>query len=129
MQKYFHPSAEKGSGRLIEIFQKLDQAGYAIGVWICGCRIFCKGGSKGGYRGGSIRLKLELGTFSQAKVNKVLNLDLQFFVQTFLANYEKNLLHIMFISRQDQKCVLIEFMHYPKQDKYDFHQDTFLILS
>ena len=58
--------------------------GHALGIWICGWRLFCKGGSKGGYRGGSIRLKLELGTFSQAKVNKVLNLDLQFFCTDFL---------------------------------------------
>ena len=49
--------------------------------------------------------------FKALKTNCV---DSQFFVQTFLANYEKNLLHIMFISRQDQKCVLIEFMHYPR---------------
>ena len=40
-----------------------DISGHALGIWICGCRLFCKGGSKGGYRGGSIRLKSELGIF------------------------------------------------------------------
>ena len=39
------------------------QSGYALGIWICGCRLFCKGDSKRGYRGGSIRLKSELGIF------------------------------------------------------------------
>ena len=41
----------------------LQLTGHALGIWIGGCRLFCKGGSKGGYRGGSIRLKSELGIF------------------------------------------------------------------
>ena len=28
--------------------------GHYLGIWICGCRLICEGGSKGGYRGGSI---------------------------------------------------------------------------
>ena len=53
---------------------------------------------------------------AQAKVSKVLNLDFQFFCIDFLGKSKKEFV-IMFISRQDQKCVLIAFMHYPKQDK------------
>ena len=36
---------------------------------------------------------------------------------------------MIFILGQDQKKFLIEFMHYPKQDKHEFNQDTFLIMS
>ena len=56
--------------------------------------------------------------FTQAKVSKVLNLDFQFFLYRLSWQIMKR------ISRQDQKCVLTEFMHYPKQDKhviYSYH--------
>ena len=64
-----------------------------------------------------------LALFTQAKVSKVLNLDFHFFCIDFLGKLWKNFV-TMFISRQDQKCVLIEFMHL-KQDKHEFNQDTF----
>ena len=55
-------------------------SGNALGIWICGCRLFFKGGSKGGYQGGNWKFPF----FTQAKVSKVLNLDFQFFCIDFL---------------------------------------------
>ena len=51
--------------------------------------------------------------FTQAKVSKVLNLDFHFFLY-FLCKSKKEFV-IMFITRQEEKCVLNKFMHYPTQ--------------
>ena len=57
--------------------------GHELGIWICGCRLFCEGCSKGGIEGGVS----EIGTwhfFTHAKVRKVLTLDIHFFGKEFL---------------------------------------------
>ena len=86
-------------------------SGDALGIWICGCRLFFKGGSKGGYQGGSIRLKLEIPIFYSSQSQQSFESRLSIFLYRLSWPIMK-------------RCALIEFMHYPKLDQSEFNQCT-----
>ena len=78
---------------------------HALGIWICGFRLFCEGGSKGGWGVGGIargEYQIEIGTwhFLLKPASKVLNLNFQFFCIDFLGKLWKECV-VIFISRQD----------------------------